>query len=109
MSRRSIAAVLLLSIVTLGIYGLVWFVQTKKEMKSQGADIPSAWLIIIPLVSIYWMWKYSGGVEVVTGGKTTQAVAFLLLFLLGPIGAAIIQDAFNKVATQAQLPAAAVG
>src|SRR4051812_40058413 len=104
MIRRSIAAVLLLPMITFGIYGLVWFVKTKNEMKTLGAEIPTAWLIIVPFVSLYWMWKYSGGVELVTGGKTTQAVAFILLVLLGPIGGAILQDSFNKVTVQGQLP-----
>jgi hypothetical protein len=108
MTRRSIISLLLLTFVTFGIYGLVWFVQTKNEMKSQGAgaDIPTAWLLILPMVNIYWMWKYAGGVEQVTGGKTTQVIAFILLFALGVIGMAILQDGFNKLADQQQLPAA---
>jgi hypothetical protein len=109
MNRRSVVAVLLLPLITFGIYGLVWFVKTKNEMKNQGADIPTAWLLIVPLANIWWMWKYSGGVEKVTGAKTSQAIAFILLFLLGSIGAAILQDSYNKLADQAQLPARAAG
>ena len=108
MTRRSIVSLLLLTFVTFGIYGIVWLVRTKNEMKAQGADIPSAWLIIIPLVSIYWVWKYSGGVELVTGGKTSQVISFILLLVLGIIGMAVIQDGFNKVADRGQLPEARV-
>src|SRR4051812_14247010 len=100
MNRRSVVAVLLLSFVTFGIYYLVWEVKTKNEMKNLGADIPTAWLLIVPFANIWWMWKYSGGVEKVTGGKTSQAIAFILLFLLNVIGAAILQDSFNKLADQ---------
>lgn len=96
MKNRNPVAVLLLSLVTFGIYALVWAVKTKEEMNQQGASIPTAWLLIIPFINLYWMWKYSEGVQLVTKGGQSQAVAFLLLLLLGPIGMAIIQSAFNK-------------
>ena len=64
----------------------------------------TAWLLIVPVVSIWWMWKDAGGVEHVTRGKSSQVIAFILMFVLGVIGMAIIQDAFNKVADQGQLP-----
>ena len=96
MKKRNPIAVLLLTFVTFGIYSLYWMVQTKVEMNVKGAQIPTAWLIIIPLVNLWWMWKYSEGVELVTGGKTSGVLAFILLFLLGMIGAAIVQDSFNK-------------
>jgi hypothetical protein len=104
MQKRSVAMVVILSIITFGIYALVWMVKTKNEMNTQGANIPTAWLIIVPVVSIWWMWKYAGGVEHVTRGKSSQVIAFILMFVLGVIGMAIIQDAFNKVADQGQLP-----
>ena len=99
MKKRSPALVLVLSIITLGIYALVWYVVTKNEMNTQGARIPTAWLIIIPIVHIYWLWKFSEGVETVTKGGLGGAVAFLLLLFLGPIGMAIIQSSLNGVAT----------
>jgi membrane associated rhomboid family serine protease len=96
MKKRNPIAVLLLPFVTFGIYSLYWMVQTKTEMNAKGATIPTAWLIIIPLVNLWWMWKYSEGVEKVTGGKTSGVLCFILLFLLGMIGSAIVQDSFNK-------------
>ena len=96
MKKRNPIAVLLLPFVTFGIYSIYWMVQTKGEMNAKGASIPTAWLIIIPLVNLWWMWKYSEGVEKVTGGKTSGVLCFILLFLLGMIGAAIVQDSFNK-------------
>lgn len=96
MKNRSPIAVFLLTIVTLGIYGIVWYVKTKGEMNKQGAEIPTAWLIIIPLVNIWWLWKYSEGVEKITGGKTSGVLSFVLLWLLGSIGMAIVQSEFNS-------------
>lgn len=96
MNKRSVVMVIVLSIITFGIYALVWQVKTKNEMNKCGADIPTAWLLIVPIANIYWMWKYCGGVEHVTRGKMSQVISFLLLFLLGVIGMAIIQNEFNK-------------
>jgi hypothetical protein len=97
MTKRSVVAVILLTIVTFGIYAIVWMVKTKGEMVQAGADIPTSWLIIVPIASIYWMWKFAGGVEHVTRGKQSQVMAFILLFVLGVIGMAIIQSELNKV------------
>lgn len=97
MQERSVAMVLILTIITLGIYGIVWMVKTKNEMVSMGAEVPTAWLIIVPIASIWWMWKWSGGVQHATRGGMSQPIAFILLFLLGVIGMAIIQAEFNKV------------
>lgn len=112
MNKRSVAAVIVLTLVTFGIYSLIWFVKTKGEMVRSGADIPTSWLLIVPIANIYWQWKWSGGVEYVTRGRTQQAIAFLLIFLLGIIGMAIVQAAFNRAidegAAPAQLPQARV-
>lgn len=97
MKHRSPIAVLLLPFVTFGIYAIYWEVVTKIEMNKRGANIPTAWLIIVPIVNIWWLWKYSEGVEQVTGNKMSGVMSFILLFLLGFIGAAIVQDSFNKV------------
>ena len=97
MQNRNPIMVFFLSFFTLGIYSLVWLVQTKSEMNAKGAQIPTAWLIIIPFINYYWMWKYSEGVEKVTNEQLSTVIAFLLLFFLGCIGMAIIQDKFNNV------------
>jgi len=96
MKNRSPIAVLLLPFITFGIYSLYWEISTKIEMNKLGAKIPTAWLIIIPFVNIWWLWKYCEGVEQVTHQKFSGVLAFVLLLLLGWIGQAIIQDSFNK-------------
>ena len=97
MEQRNPFLVFLLALITFGIYGIVWYVKTKREMNSKGAQIPTAWLLIIPIVNIYWLYKYSEGVELVTNKDMSTAVAFILLFLLGIIGMAIIQSKFNSL------------
>jgi hypothetical protein len=99
MHKREPLLVFLLSIITFGIYGLVWYVWTKHEMNRAGAQIPTCLLLIIPFVNWYWLWKFSGGVEMVTNKEMSAGIAFVLVFFLGPIGMAIVQSSLNKVAT----------
>lgn len=100
MTRRSPIGIILLSIITLGIYYIVWYVSAKSEMNANGAKIPTAWLLIIPIANWYWMWEFSKGVELVTKKQMEAVVSFLLLFFLGTIGGAIVQNSLNKVAVK---------
>ena len=97
MKKRSPIAVLFLPFITFGIYGLVWYVKTKNEMNRLGANIPTAWLLIIPLANVYWFWVYGTGVAIVTKGAHSALGSFLLRLFLGPIGCAITQNEFNNV------------
>ncbi|MGH9598429.1 MAG: DUF4234 domain-containing protein [Terracidiphilus sp.] len=107
MKRRSPLAVLFLPFITFGIYGFVWYVKTKNEMNSLGAAIPSGWLLIVPFANIYWLWVYGTGVAQVTKGTYSALGSFLLRIFLGPIGCAILQNEFNKIAFTSQLPVVA--
>lgn len=102
MTKRSPIAVFFFSLITFGIYSIVWLVKTKDEMNRLGADIPTAWFLIVPFANIWWYWKYSGGVEKITQKNLSQVVSFILLFLLSSIGMAIIQDSFNKISLAAE-------
>lgn len=99
MKYREIWKAVALSIITFGIYGLVWQVKVKGEMNNMGADIPTAWWLIVPIGNVWWLWKYSEGAEQVTKGKYSAAVAFVLLFLTSIVGQAILQVEFNKLST----------
>lgn len=105
MKNRSPLAVVLLTIVTFGIYGIYWEVSTKVEMVAKGADIPTAWLIIIPIANLYWVYKYCMGVEKVSNGKMSGVMALVLMLVLGVVGMAIIQDTFNKLGDSTAQPA----
>jgi FtsH-binding integral membrane protein len=109
MTNRSVLAVIVLTLITFGIYHLYWYIATKEEMNAQGANIPTGWLLIVPIANIYWMWKWSEGVEYVTRGKSSAATSFLLIFLLGVIGMAILQATFNNTPGQREnLPQARI-
>ena len=61
LSRRSLIKVYVFGIITLGIYFIFWLIKTKNEMNSLGAEIPTAWLLIIPIANIYWLYRYAEG------------------------------------------------
>ena len=97
MKQRNPIAVILLSIVTCGIYSWYWVIKTKGEMNQLGTNIPTAWIWLIPIIGIiWWYWAYSEGVEQITRGKMNGVLAFLLLWFLSVIGVALVQDSFNK-------------
>jgi len=97
MTKRSPAAVLLLPMITFCIYYLYWLFTTAGEMRQKGAEIPHGILMFIPIANIIYLWKWCQGVEKVTNGGMSGATAFLLMFLLGTIGGAIVQSSLNKV------------
>ncbi len=96
MTKRSAIIVLLLTVVTLGIYALVWQVKTKNELnRVYGTQIPTAWILLLPFVgALYWTWKWSEGAEKATG---TSGIAIFLLMLLVPIvGIPVMVSKFNE-------------
>jgi hypothetical protein len=99
MTNRSPVAVLLLPIITLGIYSLVWLVKTKREMNELVTPkVPTTWLMIVPIANFVYLWKFSAAVTQVTKGAAGQGTAFALMLLLGPIGQAVVQSWLNKAA-----------
>lgn len=96
MTQRSPLMVFLLPIVTLGIYSLYWLIKSKDEMNEQGAQIPTAWLLLVPIANLWWTWKFCEGVGHVTNNDTSPGLALVLMLLLGNIGMAVIQSGLNK-------------
>jgi hypothetical protein len=166
MKKRIIWKMFALTIVTLGIYRLYWFVKTRREMMNLNPNIKilsPLWLflpVILVVVSIgvfiatlvqstsnmpsycktldytssnfetrealpdecesdapvwgilllygsiflfyplvvIWLWGYSKGVETITGGHTSFAIALIILLLVPDgIDILIVQDSFNKL------------
>jgi hypothetical protein len=102
MKTRNPVVVFILGLITCLLYHIYWLVATKGELSQHGAKIPTAWLILIPFVNIYWLWKWAEGVQQVSGFSPIGA--FVLVLLTGPIGDAIVQRAFNKVAAAQPAP-----
>jgi Domain of unknown function (DUF4234) len=98
-TRRDVILVYVLGIITFGIYFLVWMVKTKTEMNSLGAQIPTAWLLIVPIANIYWLYKYGEAFSTYVKKDNNAILWFLLFWLVSIIMPAIVQSDLNKLAT----------
>ena len=108
--KRNWFLVILFSFITFGLYGIYWYVVTKKEMTDLGADIPTAFLVIIPIVNIYWLWKYSKGVESISNGNTNGVLLFIIWLVFSPVAIYLTQTELNKHAEgSSPMPAEPVG
>lgn len=96
--KRNPWLVLILSFLTLGIYAIYWLVKTKKEINDLGAKIPTCWWLVIPILNIYWLYKYSEGFTLKIKKGDSPILWFLLLIVVGPIGMLLMQMELNKKA-----------
>ena len=94
MKRRPPAAVFFLPFLTFGIYWIVWLAKSRGELNYRYANIPTTWLYLVPFVNIWWLWRFAAGVRIVTGRSV--AAPFVLLLLLGSIGASFVQAGLNN-------------
>jgi len=89
--------VYLLSILTFGIYYLYWAVQTKEEMNSLGANIPTGWLLIIPIANLYWWYKYCDAFAKFVSKDNNGVLYFIIVIILPIIIPAIVQSGLNEI------------
>jgi Domain of unknown function (DUF4234) len=98
MQKRSALYVLILSFVTFGIYALMWFVQTKRELNRRGEQLPTSWYLIIPIASWIWQWRFAHAFARHTTrahNRMSPGFAFLLQAIVPVIAAPILQDIVN--------------
>jgi hypothetical protein len=96
--ERSLLAIYLLGFFTFGLYFLYWDVSTKVEINELGGDIPTAFLIIIPIANLYWLYRYCEDFAKYVK-KDDNAILYFVLFVFLPIIMPIIvQDELNKLA-----------
>lgn len=87
MKKRSIGKMLLLVIITLGIYRLYWFIKTRSEMKSlANVDIPTPWIFAIPIFG----YVFGFALLVATSSAQGAMNAFALLVFYAIIFASFI-------------------
>lgn len=67
MLKRNPFLLAVLSVVSFGIYYIVWLVKTKGELVRNGASVPTAWLLIVPIVGWYWFYRYYKAAGQITG------------------------------------------
>lgn len=68
-------------------------------MVELGADIPTFWLFIIPIVNIYWLYKYAlGTAKVAKKENNTGLIYFILWIVFAPAAMILTQIELNKLA-----------
>ena len=105
MKKRNLAAMIILMLITCGLYIIYWFVATKTELNARGAKIPTVWLFIVPLGNLYFLYRYAEAfaAEVLDDKEpVTTLLYFALLTLFMPIGIIICQDRINVKISEKQ-------
>ncbi|MBS1881282.1 MAG: DUF4234 domain-containing protein [Actinobacteria bacterium] len=120
---RSLWAVALLPIITLGIYHLVWWYRINKELKAYGeakgfdlgqnptnsllALFPGG-LIIVPALITYWRGtkRVMGAAKVAGREPVSGWITLILYLLLSPAMWAYLQSSLNRIWEQEAEPLA---
>ena len=97
--KRNILLVYLFSFITFGIYAIYWLVKTKEEIKGLGAEIPTGWLIILPIGNLYWLYRYCEGFSTKVKKDDNTLLWFIVAILVGIVMPAIVQSELNKIAS----------
>ena len=113
LEKRSIATCIILSIVTCGIYGIIWFIKLVNDVNAFCQDEKSnqsggtVFLLTLITCGIYgWIWFYNAGKRMNAAGTkynatvADNAVLYLILMIvgLGIIDYCMIQSELNKFA-----------
>ena len=109
--QKSIALCIILTIVTCGIYGIIWFItltdDTNAAVGKPGTSGGMAFLLTLVTCGIYSLyWAYKQGEKLdeakqakgLAGGSSGILYLLLSIFGLGIIAYALMQDSLNKLA-----------
>ena len=97
LQERNVVVMYLLGIITLGIYFIYWYIKAKREINENfGSEIPTCWLLIIPIANIYWMYKFAEAYSLDIIKDDNKALWALLFILVGIIVPAVVQLELNK-------------
>ena len=86
MKKRDPFVVLILTVITAGIYGIYWLAVTAIELREAGAkNAPSPWwilgfILIIPQI-LYYIWLHQAVEEITPEEKPSGLVALALFFI----------------------------
>jgi len=94
--ERNVFMVYFLMFITFGFYGIYWSVSTKEDMNSLGAEIPTAWLLVLPGINLYWLYKYSEAYACQVRKSNDPMVWFLINFFVGFVTPAFVQSGLNE-------------
>lgn len=103
LKKRIPLVCVILSFITLGIYLIYWTVVSKNEMNKLGANIPTAWLLIVPIGNLYFDYKYCEGYADVLDENQVPLLWFVITVVFPPVWIllkVLIQIQLNHLADQ---------
>ena len=110
--ERNIAICVILSFVTIGIYGIYWMIVMANDVNTVAEDPNGTSGVVVFLLTLvtcsiyYWYWSYKAGNKIYEAKQKkgiagdNQAVIYLILSLVGLsiVTQCLIQNELNKFA-----------
>lgn len=98
LKHRSLIAITILQIITLGLYQFYWFFVTKTEMNvlnPKAYKVPFFLWFFVPIINIWWFWRFAKAIEKSTRDKVGRWTAFFAPVLFALIGGLILAFVFS--------------
>lgn len=109
--QKSIVTCIILSIVTCGIYSIVWFIQMNDDINNLSGDFKTSggvafllMLVTCNIYGLYWMYNQGQRLDALKQARgipsSNSGVLYLILSLLGLgiVSYALIQNEINNLA-----------
>ncbi len=106
MKNRSVLAVVLLSLITCGIYEIYWLYVMTEDMNKADSTKPAVTNAIVALLlgiitcgiyTIYWTFRFYEKSDAVTKKNNLVIYFILSLFGLGIVSNALLQSDINQI------------
>ncbi|MBA3679115.1 DUF4234 domain-containing protein [Candidatus Saccharibacteria bacterium] len=88
LKHRSLFAIFLLNCITFSLYQIYWFFVTKTEMNilnSRENKVPFFLWFFIPIINIWWFYRFCKGMGAATKGRLNKWLAFFAPAIIGLI------------------------
>ena len=95
--KRNPVLVVILILITVGLYGIYWIVKTKEEINSVGGEIPTAWLLIFPFANLYFLFRYVEGFSNYVRKDENPILWFVLWMFVPIIPVVLVQMDLNRI------------
>ncbi len=98
LKHRSLIGITLLTALTLGLYQIYWYFITKTEMNvinGRSAKVPFFLWFFVPVINIWWFWRFAKAIEKITKGSVNRWSAFLAPLLLAFLATTLLAYVFT--------------
>lgn len=96
-TERSLAKMIVLMLITFGLYIIYWLFVTRNEFNRAGAQVPTAWLFFLPIANFYFLYKFAQAYSRLVLKDESQALLnFLLIVFLIPAAVVVYQLHMNE-------------